>query len=183
MAQTWRVARAGSDRNRPPLDGAAIERLALDYVSRYATTRAKLHAYLERKLRTRGWTGDAPPPLAAIVARLAASGFVDDRAFAAARGAGLSRRGYGARRVSAALRAAGVATDDAAPALDEAGEGAWASAAAFAKRRRIGPFSVEPGDPERRRKAFAAMLRAGHSPAIAQAFAHAAPGMVPGPDD
>lgn len=179
MAQTWRVARAGSDRNRPPLDGAAIERLALDYVSRYATTRAKLHVYLERKLRARGWEGETPPPLDAIVARLAAAGFVDDRAFAAARGAGLSRRGYGERRVSEALRAAGVATDDAAPALDEAGEGAWASAETFAKRRRIGPFSVEPADPERRRKAFAAMLRAGHSPTIAHAFVHAEPGMVP----
>lgn len=161
----------------------AIERLALDYVGRYATTRAKLHDYLERKVRTRGWGGDAPPPLDAIVARLAASGFVDDRAFAAARGAGLSRRGYGVRRVGDALRAAGIAADDAALALNEAGEGAWASAEAFAKRRRIGPFSVDAGDPERRRKAFAAMLRAGHSPDISHAFAHAEPGVLPGPDD
>ena len=183
MAQTWRVAREGTDRNRPPLDAAAIERLAIDYVGRYATTRAKLHAYLQRKLRTRGWAGEAPPPLDAIVARLAALGFVDDRAFAAARGAGLSRRGYGMRRVGDALRAAGIDADDAAPALEEAGEAVWTSAEAFAKRRRIGPFSSEPGDPDRRRRGFAAMLRAGHSPRIAKAFADAEPGMVPTPED
>ncbi len=177
------MAREQPDRNRPPLDLAAVERLALAYVGRYATTRAKLHAYLERKVRARGWAGEGPPPFAAIVARIAASGFVDDRAFAAARGAGLSRRGYGARRVGDALRAAGIDPDDAAPALEEAGEAAWASAEAYAKRRRIGPFSSEPGDPDKRRKAFAAMLRAGHSPRIAHAFAHALPGAVPIPEE
>ena len=134
-----------------------------------------------RDARALAWRLHAAGPFDAIVARLAASGFVDDRAFAAARGAGLSRRGYGARRVSEALRAAGIDADDAAPALEEAGEAAWASAEAFAKRRRIGPFSARPGDPEARRKAFAAMLRAGHPPRIAQAFAHAEPGSMPAP--
>ena len=169
----------GSDRNRPPLDAAAVERLALDYVGRYATSRAKLRAYLERKVRARGWDAEAPPPFDAIVARLAASGFVDDRAFAEARASGLSRRGYGARRVDEALRAAGIGPEDAEAALGEAGQTAWRAAETFAKRRKIGPFSVGPGDSERRRKAFAAMLRAGHAPAVARAFAHAEPGCVP----
>ena len=42
----------------PPLDQPALERAALRYVERYATTRAKLVAYLHRKLRERGREGE-----------------------------------------------------------------------------------------------------------------------------
>jgi regulatory protein len=183
VAQTWRVARLSSDRNRPPLDAAALERLALDYVGRYATSRAKLRGYLQRKLIGREWSGDKPPQLDAIVARLTASGFVDDQAFAAARAAGLARRGYGARRVGDALRAAGIDGDDAAPALEEAGSAAWQAAETYAKRRKIGPFAAEAGDRDARLKAFAAMARAGHPPEIARAFVMARPGNVPTPEE
>ena len=41
----------------PPLDEAGLNELALAYVARYATSRAKLLAYLARKLRERGWGG------------------------------------------------------------------------------------------------------------------------------
>ena len=155
----------------------------MDYVARYATTRAKARAYLERKLGERGWGGEEAPGIEAIVARLASSGFVDDRAFAAARSASLGRRGYGAHRVGAALRAAGIAADDAAPALEDAAESAWNAAEAFAERRKIGPFSAENSDPEQRRKALAAMLRAGHPMPVARAFVRAAPGEIPPRDD
>jgi regulatory protein len=173
------VARGASDRNRPPLDAAALDRLAIDYVARYATTRAKVRTYLQRKITERGWAGEGAPPLEAIVARLADLGFVDDKAFAVARSASLGRRGYGAHRVGVALRAAGIAADDAAPALEGAAEDAWSAAEAFAKRRRIGPFAVSATDPDQRRKALAAMLRAGHPMQIARAFIYAAPGEVP----
>jgi len=176
------VARQAPDRNRPPIDAGGLERLALDYVARYATTRAKVRTYLGRKLAERGWAGEAPPPIDGIVARLADLGFVDDRAFAAARSASLGRRGYGAHRISAALRAAGIAADDAAPALEDAAEDAWSAAEAFAKRRKIGPFSLKPADPEQRRKALAAMLRAGHPLPLARIFIHAAPGEIPSRD-
>lgn len=179
VAQTWRVARGASDRNRPSLDGAALERLAIDYVARYATSRAKVRGYLTRKIKERGWVGEEAPPLDAIVARLAGAGFVDDRMFAAGRAASLSRRGYGAHRVGAALRAAGIDEEDATAALENAGDNAWESAAAFAKRRRIGPFSVEVPDREQRRKALAAMLRAGHPMDISRIFVSAMPGAVP----
>ena len=49
----------------------------------------------------------------ALVERMAALGYVDDRAFAAARAAALGRRGYGERRVGEALRAAGIDEEDA----------------------------------------------------------------------
>lgn len=46
--------------NRPltPLDPARLERLALRYVERFATTRVKLTRYLERKVRERGWDNE-----------------------------------------------------------------------------------------------------------------------------
>ena len=43
---------------RPPLNAAKLEELALGYVGRFATSRAKLLSYLKRKLRERGWDGD-----------------------------------------------------------------------------------------------------------------------------
>ena len=57
VAQSWRVKSRPAKRPRPPLDPEGLERLGLFYAGRYATTRAKLAAYLRRKLRERGWSG------------------------------------------------------------------------------------------------------------------------------
>ncbi len=176
--------RAGADRGdgvrRPPLDAAALDALALGYLARYATTRAKLRQHLARKLAERGWADEAlPPPIDALVERMAALGYVDDAAFASARGAALARRGYGARRIGHALRGAGIAERDAAPALEQAADGAWDHAVAFARRRRIGPFAARPHDPDERRRMLAAMLRAGHPLDIARRIVAAMPGEVP----
>ena len=143
-----------------PLDDAALRHLALRYVGRYATSEAKLRRYLGRKLFERGWAGEAAAPVDAIVVRMTDLGYVDDRVFAEARGRSLTGRGFGARRVAADLSAAGIARDTVA-AVTATGD-AFASALAFARRRRLGPFDPAPTDPDRRRKAFAAMMRAGH---------------------
>src|SRR3546814_652087 len=74
----------GPRRSLKPLDAAALDRLALRYVERFATTRAKLAAYLARKIRERGWAGARVEP-AEVASRMAALGYVDDRAFAEAR--------------------------------------------------------------------------------------------------
>ncbi|HYZ48955.1 MAG TPA: RecX family transcriptional regulator, partial [Sphingomonas sp.] len=59
MAQSWRSGPgAGRARGAAPLDAPALERFALRYVERYATTRARLADYLSRKLRERGWAGE-----------------------------------------------------------------------------------------------------------------------------
>ena len=82
-----------------PLGPQELERLALFYAGRYASTRAKLRTYLVRKLRERGWEGEGEPPVERLVERFSALGYVDDRAFATARADALGRRGYGARRI------------------------------------------------------------------------------------
>ena len=146
-----------------PLDAAGLDALALAYAARFATTRARLLAYLARKLQERGWAGDGPPATAALADRLVALGYVDDAGYAAMKARGLAARGLGAGRVRQALRAAGVDGDTTAAALD--GAEPLAAAIAYARRRRLGPFATGQRDP---RKDFAAMARAGHAPDVAR---------------
>ena len=44
-----------------------MQDLALRYVGKYATTRAKLAAYLARKLRERGWDGQREPDVRPVL--------------------------------------------------------------------------------------------------------------------
>ena len=148
--------------------------MALRYVERFATTRAKLATYLTRKLRERGV--DGPVDIETLADRMAELRYVDDRAFAEARAASMTRRGLGARRVRDALRHAGVGSDDSEAVVDTLDDGAAASAMAFAKRKRIGPFAAEPVERDRREKQIAAMVRAGHSPTLARRIVAMAPG-------
>lgn len=153
---------AGRARRAPkPLDSARLEELALAYVARFATSRAKLETYLRRKLRERGWDGEGEPPVAALALRFVAAGYVDDAAFARAKSGSLLRRGYGQRRVNEALGAAGIGEDIRAEV--RAGEGEKRRAAlALARKRRFGPFASVELDRPLREKQIAAMLRAGH---------------------
>ena len=155
----------------PPIDAATLDRLALRYVERYATTRGKLRDYLTRKIRERGWAGDTPADVAALADRMAELGYVDDRSFAEARVGAMGRRGLGARRIAGELRAAGIESEDSEAVQPTIADQAEASAIAFARRRRIGPFARDSGDdgPTDRAtlakandKALSAMLRAGH---------------------
>jgi regulatory protein len=173
--------RSRSSRPPPPLDARALEQLALRYVERFATTRGKLAHYLARKIRERGWDGE-PADIAALTQRFAERGYVDDRGFAAMKGAALTRSGYGVRRVADALRAAGVAEPDAATALAEARAAAWDSALKLARRRRIGPFADAVPDPRTRERQMAALLRAGHGMDIARRILASPPGHIPDPE-
>ncbi len=149
-------------RKARPLDPARLEELALAYVARFATSAGKLEAYINRKLRERGWDADQPPDTAALVTRFVAAGYIDDEAWARSKSGSLLRRGYGMRRVSQALGAAGIAEDlresVRAPESDQR-----RAALALARKRGFGPFGREVPERERRKKQIAAMLRAGHS--------------------
>ena len=175
----------GSGRRRTPrpLDEERLRELALHYVGRFATTRAKLATYLGRKLRERGWAGEGAPDLPALVERLADLGYVDDRAFAEARARSMARKGLGARRITQDFRAAGIDEGDAAELAPAIAERASDAALAFARRRRIGPFG--DGNPDRavREKQIAAMLRAGHGFDLARRIVSLAPGEALGDCD
>ncbi len=146
-----------------PLDAGKLEELAVAYVGRFATTRAKLAQYLRRKIAEKGWGAPRPPEIELLVEKLVRLNYVDDAAFALAKARSLGQRGYGERRVDLALRQAGVGEQDGAPAKAMATTGAAAAAIRYAQRRRIGPFASEVPDPKRRARALSAMIRAGHS--------------------
>ena len=164
-----------------PLDPASLDELALGYVARFATSRAKLLTYLKRKLRERGWAAEEPPGFEALAAKLIGLGFIDDRAFAEVKAGTLTRRGLGVRRVRAALGAAGIGADDQSAALAGAAGQGWTAALRFAERRRLGPWAAELAGPQASRKALAAMLRGGHDFAVARRIVTTPPGEVPEP--
>lgn len=164
---------------RPPITAETLESLALAYVGRFATTRAKLSDYLKRKLRERGWSGQSPPDIVRIVGRLESLGYVDDAAYALSKSRALTGRGYGPRRVRQSLRSAGIGEEEGEEARELAEAEAVESALRFARRRRFGPFSDLPSDRPRLEKAVAAMVRAGHSFGLARAIAEMEPGAAP----
>ena len=161
----------------PALDEARLNELALRYVGRFATTRAKLRSYLARKLRERGWDGAREPDLGAIADKFVDAGYIDDCSYALAKSQSLTGRGYGKQRVIQALKAAGIEEDDGASARDHAEEEAVAAALRFARRRRVGPYAEsQPRDPREKEKALAAMIRAGHGFELSKAILALPPG-------
>jgi regulatory protein len=144
-----------------PLDPAALQELALGYVARFATSGMKLERYLQRKLRERGWDGDAPADPAAVATRLIDLGYVDDEAYAVAKSGSLLRRGYGARRIGQALAEAGIA-EETREAVRPRENAARAAALAYARKRRLGPYGPPATERAMREKQVAALLRAGH---------------------
>uniref|UniRef100_UPI0035CB455A regulatory protein RecX n=1 Tax=uncultured Sphingomonas sp. TaxID=158754 RepID=UPI0035CB455A len=163
----------------PPLDAGALERLALRYVERFATTRGRLTAYLARKIRERGWDGAPDGPAAdpqALAEKLAELGYIDDRAFGEARAAAMGRRGLGKRRVTGALRHDGIDEADSAAIVPAVEDRAVETALAFARRKRIGPFAAVQAERPEREKHIAAMIRGGHDFSLARKIASMAPG-------
>lgn len=162
------------DRRPRPLDPSSLHALAIRYVGRFATTRARLSNYLKRKVVERGWADDSAPPIGAIADHCVEAGYVDDRAYAEAKSRSLARRGYGYRRVEAALHHSGIARET-TESLRPDDDSAFESAQNFARKRRIGRFGLVPADQSLARRQFAAMVRAGHNPQLAGYFVRSVP--------
>ena len=171
--------RAPSDRSRKPLGAAKLDELALAYVARFATSRAKLTRYLTRKVRESEWTGesDAMAACEAVADRMERLHFLDDKQYAVMRAGAMTRRGLGARRVKAQLFVDGIDPSDSDEAITGAEEQAVAAAIGFARRRRFGPFAVRASvDPKDRERQIAAFARAGHSLVLARRILAVPPG-------
>jgi regulatory protein len=177
------MALSKARRAPPPLSQSALQELALRYVGKYATTRAKLRAYLARKIHERGWAGAREPDLGALADRFADLGYIDDASYAMAKSRTLSARGYGKRRLAEKLRRAGVNEDDGREAFDAAEAEQIDAALRFAQRRRFGPFASTAAEHSVREKWIAAMVRAGHPFGLARTIANLAPGSIVDPDD
>src|SRR5262249_54744303 len=149
------------------IDAALIERWALAYLGRFASSSENLRRVLLRRARKRladdrDSVGAAAAVIDALVARYRASGLLDDAAYAAARARTRLRRGQPLRPIRAGLAAKGVGTEDATAAIDalraDGGDPDLAAAIAFARRRRLGPF--RSGAAATRDKELAAFARA-----------------------
>lgn len=151
-------------------------------MARYATTEAGLVRVLDRRIgrwaHAAGTEGTEPDLVAAGVAAaraaartvaraLVQSGVVDDAAFAGSRARSLTRAGRSRRAVGAHLASKGVAHAVAQAAMPEP-DAELAAALAYARRRRLGPFRLQDGDEDTRRRELGAMARAGFPQPIAQ---------------
>ena len=149
-----------------------LERWALGYLGRYASSAENLRRVLIRRARRHApeATQQVRAQIDAIVARYRESGLLDDAAYAAARMASLHRRGDSLRAMRARLAGKGIPAEVAAEAISGLRKNApdpdIAAACAFARRRRLGPFRRAAADRQRELAAFA---RAGFSRRVAEA--------------
>ena len=162
-----------------------LANIANYHLERFSTTAAHLRQVLLRRIdrAIRAHGGDRAEMAAwvdELVARLTASGALDDARYATAKAATLRRKGKAPARIRATLRAKGVSAADATavtsgelhPADEDAALGA---ALAYAKRRKLGPFRPKERLPDEKRerlarwqKDLAAMIRAGFAYDIAR---------------
>jgi regulatory protein len=150
-----------------------LDRWALAYLGRFASSAENLRRVLLRRIRRRSAADpaaarEALPLVDALVERYRRNGLLDDAAYAAQRAQSLNRRGESLYKIRARLAAKGVESTVAANALsalrEEAADPDLAAACAFARRRRLGPYRRGAADPARELAAFA---RAGFSRRVA----------------
>ena len=151
-----------------------LERWALHYLGRYASSAENLRRVLTRRVRRYCHGTETAQRAAALidtlVTRYCASRLLDDAAYAAERVQSLHRRGESLRAMRARLAAKGVSAADVADAVSglraDAPDPDLAAACAFARRRRLGPFRRAAADHARELGAFA---RAGFDRRVAEA--------------
>jgi regulatory protein len=158
-----------------PIDRALLEKWALFYLERYASSAENLRRVLGRRVRRRLGSDDeevraAGALIDALIANYRAIGLLDDAAYAAGRAKSGLARGRSLRRIAAGLAAKGIGAEDAAAAMAALDDGAadpeLAAAFAFARRRHLGPFRRAAAD---RRRELAAFALAGFARRTAEA--------------
>ncbi|MDF2095494.1 RecX family transcriptional regulator [Aquibaculum arenosum] len=155
-----------------------LERAALFYLERYASSSSSLRRVLLRKVaRSAEAHGTDPAEGAAavesLITRLQERGLVNDAAFAESRARALRRRGASAAGVRARLATKGITGDLAQQALaavaqETPGDEELAAAIAFARRRRLGPWRAPEQRAERRQRDLAALGRQGFPGTLAR---------------
>ncbi len=154
-----------------------LRKSAFAYLNRYAASQAHFAGVLRRKLGRWADMGlieadsvDAAGLVAAVVADVAALGLLDDRAFADGRTASLRRKGGSRRKIALGLRAKGVDAETAAAALAAADIDEAEAALRLARRRRLGPWRVEPRSDDRagRDRDIGVLVRQGFAYSLAR---------------
>lgn len=163
-------------------DPELLHQAALAHIARYPATRARLLQVLRRRIARWARAAEGEPQAIdravsaaeaaarEVVERLAASGLVDDAAFATARARRLARSGSSRLQIAAHLARHGVGERERAAALPDDPAAELTAALRFVRKRRIGPFRPGPlPDAVAGRRELAALARAGYPAAIARA--------------
>ena len=149
---------------------AYLERAALFYLDRYATSAENLRRVLQRKvlrsLRAHGGDPEeAEKAIDALLNRFLEGGLLDDANYAETKARSLFRRGLSQRSMRLWLAQKGVGEEDIAAALAklqaEVGDPELAAALAYARRRRLGPYRAEAEREAKRQRDLAALARRG----------------------
>ncbi|MGO4570646.1 regulatory protein RecX [Microvirga sp. 2TAF3] len=159
---------------KPPrkVTPAYLQRAAMAYLERYASSAENLRRVLKRKVDKRcRLRGEEPAEfyeaIDEVVEKSLRSGLVDDTRYAEARVATLRRRGGSARAIRAKLSLKGIDRATIATALEGEEGDEEQAARALARRRKLGPY--RPGErAPYRDKDLAALARAGFSFDIAR---------------
>jgi regulatory protein len=162
---------------KPPAEPteSLLHEAAMAHLARYGATQAGVIRVLDRKIaRWAASVTDAAEQVAAarataraIVARLAASGAVNDAEFAASRARSLQRAGKSSRAIGAHLSSRGVSRELAEENVPEDADRELAAAVIHMRKRRLGPFRTAVEKPETRRRELANLARAGFAHGVA----------------
>lgn len=188
-------ARVKSDERRPeggkrePKKATAryLENFALYYLGRFSASTDRLRRLLrdkvERSARAHGTDrAEGLRTIETLIGRFVASEILDDRRYAAARARARHRQGWSLRRIGGDLHERGIGAEEITAALaaledESVGEDGHRSikaaldfraAAAFARRRRLGPYRSVASRALNRTHDLAALARAGFSYDIAR---------------
>lgn len=158
-----------------PITESYLRNVALWYMERYASSAANLKAVLMRRVRlSSAYHGSDPAEGAemveAVIQRYTEAGILNDRLFAETRVRSLVARGTSTKMIKRKLMEKGVSSDDIDAALAgilDQENGELASAARYARRRRIGPFRLPEKREENRDRDMGALARQGFGFGIA----------------
>lgn len=145
--------RPSARRGPKPATPERLQKAALHYLERYASSSENLRRVLMRRVQRSAELHGTDPETGAqvvsdLITRYCEAGLLDDRAYAEARAASLHRQGKSARAIAQALKQKGVDAETVDAALsalkEEVGEHTdLAAAIRYARRRRIGPWRGE----------------------------------------
>jgi regulatory protein len=157
-----------------------LERAALFYLERYSSSAENLRRVLDRKVRRsirehgEPEAGEATRWVAAVVDKLQRNGLLNDRVYAEGRVRSLYAEGKPLGRIRQTLAVKGVSKPDVEAALERLQDEAETpisdlpAAAAFARKRRLGPYRSDPEQRrEMRQKDLGALARRGFSQSVA----------------
>jgi regulatory protein len=170
-------AEARRRRGPQPVTAPRLEKAALHYLERFASSSANLKRVLMRRVmrsaRVHGSDAAAGEQLVDdIIQRYLCAGLLDDAAYAAQQAASLRRRGASRHVIRGKLAAKGIGRALVEGAIEsvvgEEGGGDLAAAAALARRRRLGPYRASETRIAYRHKDLAALARAGFSLELAR---------------